>query len=51
MARVTILPVDNEVLGMLAHRHAIEAHGINDLGDVRKEIDRILELIEAHYPG
>jgi hypothetical protein len=50
-ARVTILPVDNEVPGVLAHRHAIESHGIDDLGDVRKEIDRILKLIEAHRPG
>jgi len=50
-ARVTILPVDNKVPGVLAHRHAIESHEIDDLGDVRKEIDRILKLIEAHRPG
>jgi hypothetical protein len=50
-ARASVLPVDTEVLGVLAMRHVVEEHGLEDLEDVRKEIDRILELIEAQSPG
>jgi hypothetical protein len=50
-ARVSVLPVDTEVLGVLAMRHVVEEHGLEDLEDVRKEIDRILELIEVQSPG
>jgi hypothetical protein len=50
-ARVSVLPVDTEVLGVLAMRHVVEEHGLEDLENVRKEIDKILELIEAQSPG
>ena len=50
-ARVSVLPVDTEVLGVLAMRHVVQEHGLEDLEDVRKEIDRILEMIEAQSPG
>ena len=45
------LPVDSEVLGVLAMRHIHELHGLDDLGDVHEELERILARIESLLPG
>ncbi|MEJ2547442.1 MAG: hypothetical protein P8125_06440 [Gemmatimonadota bacterium] len=50
LAGFSSVPVDSEVVGVLAVRHIHEAHGLDDLADVRDEIKRILELIEQQAP-
>ncbi|MEJ2481611.1 MAG: hypothetical protein P8049_00405 [Gemmatimonadota bacterium] len=51
LAGVSSVPIDSEVVGVFAVRHIHEAHGLDDLADVRDEIQRILQLIEAQSPG
>ena len=47
----SLMPVDTEVLAVLALRHVHEDHGLDDLGDVHEEIGRILLLIDAQLRG
>jgi hypothetical protein len=51
LAGVSTVPIDTEVVGVLAVRHIHEAHGLDDLAAVRDEIGNILKLIETYTPG
>ncbi|MGD2123241.1 MAG: hypothetical protein PVJ76_15925 [Gemmatimonadota bacterium] len=43
----TSLPVNFEVIGLFSARYQILEHGIDDYGEVREEIDRIVALVEG----
>jgi hypothetical protein len=47
----TQVPVHDAVLGVLASRHQILYHQIEDLEEVRAEVDRIIVLLEEAVSG